>query len=128
MRRANTKHNRLWFTCVSLQATGYSADHLSDLKIGVLTVVDDDAPKKEPYTVHLEPIATAIVLEEQVVMDNVRDLPRAVCLLVGLTYALNLKYPKCMWKTLEFIQKVWLGLGGKTLPPKMQSLKISLME
>ena len=61
MRRANpvnTKHNILWFTCVSLQATGYRAGHLSDVKVGVLTV-DDDAPEKEPYTVHLEPIATA---------------------------------------------------------------------
>ena len=78
-------------TCVSLQAAGYyTTEDLADVTVGVLTVLDDDAPKRESYSVHLESIATAIVLEGQVVMDDLRDLPRAVCLLFGLTYALHL--------------------------------------
>ncbi|TNN76426.1 hypothetical protein EYF80_013291 [Liparis tanakae] len=33
-------------------------------------------------------------LVEEVVMDNVQDLPKAMCLLFGLSYSLHLNYPK----------------------------------
>jgi len=88
--------------------TGPSAEDLSQVTVGVLTVLPDDAPKKTPNTVYLEPISTAIVLEGGVVMDDIRDLPRAVCLLFGLTYALHLDYPKCMEKhSLSFKRSCW---------------------
>jgi len=90
---------------------------LASVTVGVLTVLSEDgedSPQPGPSSMHLQPISHAIVLEGGIVMDNIRDLPQAVCLLFGLTYALHLDYPKCMANTLKFIQTVMLGLGNKT--------------
>ena len=57
---------------------------------------------------------------------NIKDLPQAFCLLFWLTYALH-HYPKCMANALKFIQTVMLGLGNKTLSPKLLTLKNILL-
>ncbi|KAF6736783.1 Stonustoxin subunit alpha, partial [Oryzias melastigma] len=46
-----------------------------------------------------------IVIEGEKVMDNIEDLPKAVCILFALTYALHLSYPKSMKNTFQFIQQ-----------------------
>ena len=111
--------------CASLQDT--ASDEALASTIGVLTVLSEDSPQQGHSSVHLQPISTAIVLEGGIVMDNIEDLPQAVCLLFGLTYALHLDYPKCMANTLKFIQTVMLGLGNKTLSPKLLTLKNILL-
>ena len=80
-------------------------------------VVSEDSPHEGPSSMDLQPISTAIILEGGIVMDHIKNMPQAVCLLFGLTYALHLDYPKCMATTLNFIQTVMLGLGKKNLPP-----------
>lgn len=99
---------------------------LASVTVGVLTVVSEDDQQQGPNAVHLQPISTAIVLEGSTVMDNVRDFPQAVCLIFGLMYALHFDYPKRMANTFRFIQTVMLGLGNKTLPPKLLTLKNKL--
>uniref|UniRef100_G3NB54 Uncharacterized protein n=1 Tax=Gasterosteus aculeatus TaxID=69293 RepID=G3NB54_GASAC len=88
---------------------------LECITVGVLTVVSED-PHEGPSSVDLQPISTSIILEGGIVMDHIKNLPQAVCLFFGLTYALHLDYPKCFAKTLNFIQTVMLGLGKKNLP------------
>lgn len=46
---------------------------------------------------------------------SIPNLPQAVCLLFGFTYALHLHYPKCLKNTFTFIQ-VMLSLGQSELP------------
>ncbi|XP_060926459.1 uncharacterized protein LOC133000530 [Limanda limanda] len=101
---------------------------LECITVGVLTVVSEDSPQEGPSSVDLQPISTAIILEGGIVMDRIKNLPQAVCLLFGLTFALHLDYPKCMANTLNFIQTVMLGLGKKNLPPKLLTLKNSLLD
>ncbi|XP_072568838.1 uncharacterized protein [Paramormyrops kingsleyae] len=96
------------------------------ITVGVLTVVSEDSPHEGASSVDLQPISTAIILEGGIVMDRIKNLPQAVCLLFGLTYALHLDYPQCLANTLNFIQTVMLGLGKKNLPPKLLALKNSL--
>lgn len=91
---------------------------LAFVTVGVLTVLSEDRPQQGPMSIHLQPISTAIIL---------KNLPQGVCLLFGLTYALPLDYPKCMANTLKFIQTVILGLGTKTLSPKLLMLKNNLL-
>ncbi|XP_039620658.1 uncharacterized protein LOC120536401 [Polypterus senegalus] len=93
---------------------------MASLTVGVLTVLSEDGPSSLP-------ISTAIVLEGGIAMDDIKNFPQAVCLLFGLTYALHLDYPKYMANTLKFIQMVMLGLQGKSLPPKLLTLKNSLL-
>lgn len=60
-------------------------------------------------------------------MENLTDLPQALCLLFGLSYALHLEYPRSMKNTLNFIQRVMLRLGENKLPPRLQTLKNLLL-
>jgi len=67
-------------------------------------------------------LSTAIIVERGIVMDNLQNLPQAICIYFGQSYALNLDFAKEI-NTFNFIQKLMLGLGQNKLPTKRQSLK-----
>lgn len=100
---------------------------MSHMAIGILTIIPEDEPMSLD-SLHLQSSGTAIILEGRVVMDDLDNLPSAMCLLFGLTYALNLEYPQQLKNTFDFIQRVLLSLGHKSLKPKIQSLKNILMQ
>nr|XP_020477629.1 uncharacterized protein LOC109972814 [Monopterus albus] len=52
-----------------------------------------------PSSLHLSPASVKIIIEGEVVMEGIKDLPKAVCFLFGLAYALHLNYPKLMRNT-----------------------------
>lgn len=74
----------------------------------------------------LNPTRVGIILEGSIVMDTLTNLPQAMCLLFGFTYALHLQCPKCLKNTFIFIQQVMLNLAQSELPPKVQKLKNDL--
>ncbi|XP_076124803.1 uncharacterized protein LOC143104572 [Alosa pseudoharengus] len=122
------KSNEFYRTTFDTVTEGDGA--ITSVTIGVLTVlgeIDSEHNFRGPSSFQFQPRSHAIILEGSIVMDNIPDLPLAVCLLFGLTYALHLDYPKCMSNTLRFIQSAMLGLGSKTLPPKLLSLKNALL-
>ncbi|XP_035855753.1 uncharacterized protein LOC116041408 isoform X2 [Sander lucioperca] len=98
----------------------------AQVSVGLLTIISEDEPLS-PNHLHLDPVSTAIILEGGIVMDNLQNLPQALCLLFGLSYALHLDYPKAMKNTFNFIQRVMLGLGENKLPSKLQTLKNLLL-
>ncbi|XP_041868462.1 uncharacterized protein LOC121657140 [Melanotaenia boesemani] len=94
--------------------------------VGLVTIINEDAPvSSDPL--HLNPLSTGIILEGGTVMENLPNLPQALCLLFGLSYALHLEYPRAMRNTLIFIQRVMLRLGENKLPPRLQTLKNLLL-
>lgn len=100
---------------------------MSHTSIGILTVIAEDSVAS-PHSLHLEASGTVVILEGTTVMDDLENLPHAMCLLFGLIYALNLEYPQQLKNTFDFIQRVLLSLGHKSLKPKIQSLKNLLMQ
>lgn len=66
----------------------------------------------------------SIVLEEQIVMREAKDLLHAVGLLFGLIFGLNIDYPKKLRYTFEIIQKIFIDLGGDQCSVKVHWLKI----
>ncbi|KAL1269169.1 hypothetical protein QQF64_031458 [Cirrhinus molitorella] len=96
------------------------------ISIGILTVIPEDS-QDSPQALHLEASNTSIILEGVIVMEDLENLPDAMCLLFGLIYALNLEYPPQLKNTFDFIQRVFLSLGHKSLKPKLQSLKNLLL-
>ncbi|KAI2657521.1 Venom metalloproteinase 3 [Labeo rohita] len=93
-------------------------DHVfQDLDLGILLVEREGAVS--PSSLHLNPASFKIVIEGEVVMKSIKDLPKAMCLLFGLTYALHLSYPKPMKNTFQFIQQVLLMLGHTDLKPRL---------
>lgn len=99
----------------------------TNVSFGLLTVIEDDGTPARPNLIYMEPVSTAIIIEGSLVMDDLKSLPEAFCLLFGLSYALNLDYPKTMKNTLNFVQRLLLGLGQNKLTPKLQSLKNLLL-
>ncbi len=98
---------------------------LHQVSIGILSVVQDSP--MSPQGLPLEVTDTAIILEGVIAMDGLENVPHAMCFVFGLIYALNMEYPSQLKNTFEFIQRVFLSLGHKSLKPKLQSLKNLLM-
>ncbi|XP_042599713.1 uncharacterized protein LOC109062712 isoform X2 [Cyprinus carpio] len=97
------------------------SDHrntILDVPVGILF---EDTDLQPPNSLHLTS-SIGIILEGQVVMDKMQDLPQAICLLFGLIYALDLNYPKSLANTFDFIQRVLMSMGQNALKPRVQSL------
>ncbi|KAL7837261.1 hypothetical protein SRHO_G00269720 [Serrasalmus rhombeus] len=69
----------------------------------------------------------SVVLEEQIVLNGIRDFPHAVAMLVGLLFALNIDYPKELRYTFEVIQKVLLNIGGEQCSARVHGLRNRLL-
>ncbi|XP_023655926.1 uncharacterized protein [Paramormyrops kingsleyae] len=65
----------------------------------------------------------AVVIEGVEVIRGLESIARFCSLLLGLTYALNLTYPKPLKYTFEVFQKFFLELDASKLSNKVQSLK-----
>ena len=73
------------------------------------------------------PDKVGIVVEGMTVLTALGNFPRACSMLLGLTYALNLAYPKELKYTFEVFQKLLLELDSSKLSPKVNSLKNKLL-
>ncbi|KAL3980924.1 butyrophilin [Sarotherodon galilaeus] len=96
---------------------------LDVVKVALFTVISDHDTTSP---VHYQPVKTSVVIES----DAVVSLPRfgeAFLVMFGLIYALHLSYPKALTNTLEFTQKILLGLESGKLSPRLQTLKNDLV-
>ncbi|XP_054868646.1 uncharacterized protein LOC118469483 [Amphiprion ocellaris] len=101
---------------------------VTQVPVGVLTVIPEDSQLPGPHALPLEPSSTAIILEGIIVMDDIESHAQAFCILFGLIYALHLDYPKRLKNIFDFIQRVMLNIGYGHLRPKLQSLKNALLQ
>jgi len=67
-----------------------------------------------------------IVIDGVEVITGLGDIAKACSVLLGLTYALNLNYPRQLKYTFEVFQNVFLELDASKLSNKVQSLKSKL--
>ncbi|XP_074503190.1 uncharacterized protein LOC141774421 isoform X2 [Sebastes fasciatus] len=104
------------------EATDPEEEQTKGLIVGILTVLEDD-DSSAPATV----INVAVVVEEDIVLQDLPDLPTAFAYLFGLIYALNLQYPKELRYTFETIQKVFMELGTD-LSARVRSFKNKLLQ
>ncbi|KAL7873971.1 hypothetical protein SRHO_G00049410 [Serrasalmus rhombeus] len=102
------------------QDTEALEDHTKNMKMGILEVVKESADPSRSL------VNVAVVLEEEVVMDNLPDYTDVFILLFGLLYVINIEYPKDLKYTFEVVQKVFLHLGNECTA-RAQSLKNKLV-
>uniref|UniRef100_A0A3B3QY27 Uncharacterized protein n=1 Tax=Paramormyrops kingsleyae TaxID=1676925 RepID=A0A3B3QY27_9TELE len=62
------------------------------------------------------------VLEHRIVLDNLKDIPNAFIILIGLLYALNINY------TFEILQKVIYNIGAERCSSKVHGLRNKLLQ
>lgn len=70
---------------------------------------------------------TSVILEEQIVLRDLKDLPNAFAMLVGLLFALNIDYPKELRYTFEVVQKVLMNIGGGQCSARVHGLRNTLL-
>ena len=102
-------------------------EDFTQVPVGILTVIPEDSPEPGPTQLHLEPCSIAIILEGDIILDDLRSYPEALCFLFGLMYALHIEYPAGMKNTFQFVQRVLLELGQEKLSPKLMTLKNALL-
>lgn len=73
-------------------------------------------------------VDVAVVLEEHVVVRELRDVPNGFAVLMGLLYCLNIDYPKEVKYTCEVIQKVIMDIGGSTCSARVHGLRNKLLQ
>ncbi|XP_030609913.1 uncharacterized protein LOC115797472 [Archocentrus centrarchus] len=95
-------------------------ESVEETTVGIFTVKQQEA---QPT-----PDDVGIILEGQIVIQDLDNVPLAVALLFGLLYALNMDYPHQLRYTFEVIQKLIMELDGGTLSKKVQVLKNRLNE
>ncbi|MED6243668.1 hypothetical protein ATANTOWER_024794 [Ataeniobius toweri] len=86
------------------------------MKVGLVMVKDGE-----------EIVDVSVVLEEAVVLTDLKDIPSAVAMLMGLLYCLNIDYPKNQKYTFEVIQKVFMNIGGGQCSSLVHGLRNRLL-
>ena len=74
------------------------------------------------------PEDVGVVVEGVELLGNLKSISMGFAILFGLIYILNLSYPHELKYTFEFFQKVLMNLDGNKLSPKIQTLKIKMLQ
>nr|XP_054586819.1 uncharacterized protein LOC129152454 [Nothobranchius furzeri]XP_054586820.1 uncharacterized protein LOC129152454 [Nothobranchius furzeri] len=112
------------FTLLKIcEPTDAEDDLIKGIVVGILLVLEDVSEPLPSFFVDV-----AIVLEANIVIRHLRDLPNAFMTLMGLMYVLNLNYPKDMKYTFEVIQRLFMGLGIDSCSARVHSLKNALLK
>ncbi|XP_070845774.1 uncharacterized protein [Chaetodon trifascialis] len=89
------------------------------LLIGHKGVLDDVFP--------LQIFNVAVVVEEKIVIYNLRDVPSGFAILMGITYSVNLEYPPSMKYSFEFLQKVIMKIKPDQCSARIHGLRNKLL-
>ncbi|KAI5613039.1 sterile alpha motif domain-containing protein 3-like, partial [Silurus asotus] len=82
--------------------------------IAIFIIRSKDADVSDP------PLDVGVIVEGVKVLHNLGDVTKPCALLLGVIYSLNLSCPSDLNYTLEFFQKVLLGLDAQKLSHKIQ--------
>uniref|UniRef100_A0A8C8CC26 Uncharacterized protein n=1 Tax=Oncorhynchus tshawytscha TaxID=74940 RepID=A0A8C8CC26_ONCTS len=93
------------------------------VKIGILVVVvgaaaDDPIPADN--------VDVALVIEEQVMIHDLHNVPNTFATLIGLLYCPNMDHPNCLRYTFEVVQKMFLKIGAENCTAKVQLICVFL--
>uniref|UniRef100_A0A3B4WBQ9 Uncharacterized protein n=1 Tax=Seriola lalandi dorsalis TaxID=1841481 RepID=A0A3B4WBQ9_SERLL len=96
---------------------------VEQITMGIYVIRAEGArPRDEPFA------DVGVILEGVEVLLNLKSVTLGCVMLLGLIYALNLSYPKDLKCTFEVFQKVLMELDTAKLSPKVQALKIKMLQ
>ena len=65
----------------------------------------------------------AVVVEETIVLHNIKDVPSSFAMLVGIIYCVNLEYPEAMKYSFEFLQRVVMKIKPDQASARVHGLR-----
>ncbi|XP_063752781.1 uncharacterized protein LOC134873241 [Eleginops maclovinus] len=98
------------------------SEAVKGMHVGIL-ILTENAQRPVPKEV----IDVALALEEDVILRNLKDVPHAFSLLMGLLYGLNIHYPKGLRYMFEIIQKVVMKIGAESCSSRVNGVWNRLM-
>lgn len=64
----------------------------------------------------------AVVVEETVVLHNLKDISQSSAMLMGVIYSVNLEYPDAMKHSFEFTQRVVMEVKAEQASERIHGL------
>ncbi|XP_039856455.1 uncharacterized protein LOC120714349 isoform X1 [Simochromis diagramma] len=110
---------KLFLTCLDTDPVERATRGVT---VGILTLLEEYVGPNSQSTV----VNTAIVLEEDIILDDLPDLPTAFAYLFGLLYGLNMEFPKELKYTFEAVQHIFMELTS-TCSQRIRSFKTKLL-
>ncbi|XP_026003469.1 uncharacterized protein LOC113009410 [Astatotilapia calliptera] len=110
---------KLFLTCLDTDPVERATRGVT---VGILTVLEDYVGPNSQSTV----VNTAIVLEADIILDDLPDLPTAFAYLFGLLYGLNMEFPKELKYTFEAVQHIYMELTS-TCSQRIKSFKTKFL-
>ena len=96
---------------------------MKGLQVGLLIghegTLDDAFP--------LEVFNVAVVVEEKIILHDLRDVPTGFAMLMGTIYCLNLEYPRNMKYSFEFLQRVIMNIKPDQCSARINGLRNRLL-
>lgn len=68
-------------------------------------------------------LTCSVVLEDQIILHDIKDFSQAVAMLMGLLYVLNIDYPKELCYTFEVIQKILMNIAADHCSARVHGLR-----
>jgi len=69
----------------------------------------------------------AVVVEETIVLHNIKDVVLAFAMLLGVIYSMNLEYPKVMKYSFEFLQRVVMKIKPDQVSARLHGLRNKIL-
>lgn len=100
----------------TVEATEPEESMTRDMNVGILLVNDVE-----------DLLDMTVVLEDQIILHDIKDFSKAVAMLMGLLYVLNIDYPVELRYTFEVIQKVLMNIGADHCSARVHGLRNRLL-
>ena len=112
------------YVFICLQAHGETLDVImGGMEVGLL--IGHEGPLQDAFP--LEVFNVAVVVEEKIILHDIRDVPTAFAMLLGAIYCLNLEYPRNMKYTFEFLQRVIMSIQPDQCSARVHGLRNKLL-
>uniref|UniRef100_A0A8C2WFK8 Uncharacterized protein n=1 Tax=Cyclopterus lumpus TaxID=8103 RepID=A0A8C2WFK8_CYCLU len=92
---------------------------MKGMTVGLLIGYESGEQDPFPRTI----FNVAVVVEETIVLHDLKDVPCAFAMLMGIVYSLNLEYPQGMKYTFEFLQRVLMKIQPDQASAKVNGLR-----
>ncbi|CAL8290696.1 unnamed protein product [Arctogadus glacialis] len=111
-------------SCLQKEAHGETLDVLmSGMQVGLL--IGHEGPLHDAFP--LDVFNVALVVEEKIILHDLRDVSTGFAMLLGAIYCLNLEYPRNMKYSFEFLQRVVMNIKPDQCSPRIHGLRNKLL-